>query len=154
MAFFPPRYNVWARVFRMNDDLDAYLEVGYSRCQVRGTDSKQEAEANVVSSTQVLFPRGTDVRGPANSRTGIPDIIFVAGYGRNWLQIRGICDKGAGFPNEYRLANCWFQAITGWPLPVTPDGLTPVSTTLVPPDGYTPVPILSPGDVWPVFPLP
>jgi len=152
VAFQTPRFNLWCRVDRWDNSIPipAWVSVGYSRCQVRGSDSKQDITTILASECQVLFPKGSDVRSPQTANTGIGDYVYVAGYAYGRLQVKGICDKGAGFPNEYRLANCVFDNFSERPsFPGHVDGLLRVNPLLLPPDGYEPLPIKDAYLVWP-----
>jgi len=149
MAYFPPRFNLWCQVWRLLDPLDpfAYTMVGYSRCQLRGP-SPYVAEPQSVC--EVLFPKYSDIRGPQQSEAhNIGDTIVLAGYDkwRHW-RVFFVCDKGAGFPNEYRMAIC----ATFRPVDVG-DGhgaLPVVNPELAPPDGFLPLPLLPIIDTWPI----
>jgi len=146
MAFYPPRFNVWAGVYRYNTLTDVWDLVGYSICQVRGTTSHESSDVFAASNCQVLFPAGSDVRSTAISDSHVADMVMIAGYERFRLRVSGICDKGAGFGNEYREANCLFDELTSGEDPRA--ALLRVNPELLPPIGAPPLPVNDPGTTW------
>ncbi len=147
MAFYPPRFNVWCKVYGADPTTLDYVVRGYSICQVRGSEGKAASQDLLGSVCEILFPRGSDIRSPGVANTGIADLVLVAGYGNMRIGIFGVCDKGAGFANEYRQATGLFYSNTELPL-LNTDGLHPVNVDLLPPDGYTPLPIRLPKTTW------
>jgi hypothetical protein len=151
MAFYPPRFNVWVRVYRYNSESFSYDEVGYTIAQLRGSDSKQDITSLLPSLCQILLPKGTDVRGTATSLTGVGDLVYPAGYGAGRYVVAAVCDKGAGFANEYRECNCYLDPFSEL-YALHPNGLLRVNVNLLPPDGFAPVPVRDPSDSWHAFP--
>lgn len=150
MAYFPPRFNVWCKVYRLNMVGGDYVLAGYSICQVRGTTSHETSDVQGAANCQVLFPKGSDVRNAAISDLHVGDYVMVAGQLHFRLHVDGVCDKGAGFGNEYREANCSYDFLGSG----EPDrgGLPPVNTDLLPPDGYLALPVIPKGTAWTDFP--
>jgi len=146
MAFHAPRFNVWAAVYRHNSLTLDWDLVGYSICQVRGTTSHESSDVFAAASCQVLFPAGSDVRDASLSDDHVGDMIMVAGYERFRLRAAGICDKGAGFSNEYREVNCLFDPLTSGEDPRA--ALLRVNPELLPPIGAPPLPVGDPGTLW------
>lgn len=144
MAFRVPVFNVWAKVYHWDNTIPvpAYVSAGYSLCQQRGVDSHTDASALSTNMFQVLFPKGSDVRGPLQSASGIGDRIQIAGYGTQTVRVHSLSDKGTGFTNEYRIANVY------WDIGVAADSLNRVNILLAPPPGFLPLPILPVGPVW------
>lgn len=151
MAFFKPRFNLWCRVFTNGDGPTRTLR-GYSKCQVRGPTSHDDfVSTNAVF--QILFPAGSDVRGTSNGAADDFDWVNVAGWGSRWAVILSVADKGAGFPNEYRLAQCtWVQYGGGSITTQTQVGV--VNPVLEPPEGYPPLPLVTVSTVWTALPPP
>jgi len=139
-----PTFNLWCKVYRFDNTIPvpAYLPVGYSKCQLRGIDSHLDAGPITTLQVEVLFPAGSDIRSNKENETGKGDVIQIGGYGEMRWIVNTLSDKGAGFLNEYRIA------VTSPFPPVAPAGLPRVNPELVPPVGYTPLPVLTPGLVW------
>jgi len=156
MAFKVPTFNAWLQCWRYVPAGSHYELVGYCRCQVRGPDSHWEGPVETSAEVyfQVLIPTGTDIRsGNLNLNGGVPDLISVGGWGRRLATVQGVSPKGAGFSNEYTILVCYFQdASTGFSgivyAPI--NGLPRVNTTLTPPLGYTPIPVITPSGLWSV----
>jgi hypothetical protein len=149
MAFQTPNFNVWCRVWR-GLTLSTYTLLGYSKCQVRGVDSHLDALLGNVP-WQILFPRGTDIRDGDSTSTNVGDQVEVAGWDGTWFLVDSVTDKGCGFTNEYRIAIGRTIRAAGR---TTPQQLNPVNKDLVPPVGYTPVPIRTPAPGWPTTVVP
>jgi len=144
MAWYPPRFNLWCQIWRPTGLGDNYNLIGYSLCQLRGPTSHIDAGGGYQ---EILFPLHTDVRGIRLNGEQGQDIVVVAGWDRRWCYVSDVYDKGAGFVNEYRLATCyWRGGVTV--IPPVPAGVPVVDPELIPPDGYTPVPLLTPSP-WP-----
>lgn len=141
MAWRLPRFNQWCQVWRPNDSGHATLR-GYSLCQLRGPTS--HVDNTNAGLFEVLFPKWSDIVGFSFSGGHNGDLIMMSGFlARHYAQIVLVADKGAGFPNEYRLATCMWRPTTTVIPPL--EVMTPCSDpTQLPPDGYLPLPVLSP----------
>lgn len=148
MAFYLPRFNVWCRVWRKLTTNTNPIEIGYSICQVRGPEGRISPPQGQVG-FEVLFPKWSDVRGFPQGVNGDGDFIQVAGWGPRTAQINSIADKGAGFANEYRVAVVGWVNFTDGLKYNKLKGAGPVEPTLLPPDGYTPLPLIDPEASWP-----
>jgi len=148
MAYYPPRFNTWCQVWRLLDAGDpfAYTLVGYSSCQLRGPSPYVSEPQSVF---EVLFPKHSDVRGPQQSEAhNIGDAIILAGYdGWHWARCFFVCDKGAGFVNEYRMAICAFFRLDS--VGDGHGGYQPIDLALEPPEGFTPLPLIESAIGWP-----
>jgi len=144
MAYFPPRFNIWATVI---DGGGAGVR-GWTRCQLRGAKPNltyQTRDALVggeqlLAIWEVLFPAGSDVRGFLGADSH-PDAIRLNGSTQMEYQVVFVGDIGAGFPNEYRLALVTYQ---GAHLSFGTPHRRP-SPLVLPPDGYVPLPIIPSG---------
>jgi len=148
MAYFPPRFNMWCRV-AFEGIVPANLQLrGYSLCQLRGPASR-ESDPGFSQGFQVLFPMYSDVRGIEQRDAGLHDWLQLAGWGDRWAVVTSVCDKGAGFTNEYRQAECQFttHGVTN----MTP-GMPAAKFGLEPPVGFVPLPLILPEDHWFVVP--
>jgi len=90
---------------------------------------------------EILVPAGTDIRTRNCSGRRPPsdwDVICVCDDPALSFIVQAVGDKGAGFDNEYRL--CYvtpnLDVVTGLA------GLPRVNTEVIPPMGYTAVPIM------------
>jgi len=145
MAFKVPTFNLWCQVWRPNEAGNEYTSVGYSKCALRGPESTMEAGLNTPPS-QVLLPKGSDVRSITLSEFSIPDVIDIAGQGAEvFFEVFWVADKGAGYANEYRIVGGATRNRFGESV----NGLRRTNVALQPPLGYTPLPILTPNGVWP-----
>jgi len=143
MAYYPPRFNLWCQVQRILPPSGVRGIVGYTKCQLRGPSSHVQP-GFTGSAFEVLFPKWTDVRGVQQAPSALGDWIQIAGCGNRFAVLVSVCDKGAGFPNEYRLGVCtWIARTTSPPSPLnTVDGLGVVDSLLAPPGGFVEVPLL------------
>ena len=149
MAWFPPRFNLWCQVWRPSPS-PTYVLVGWSKCQSRGPTSHVESGGFYF---EVLFPKWSDVRASNLPGVSENDVLVLGGFDRRWCTAAFVYDKGGGFPNEYRLVYAGWRTKTTI-IPSVPPGCCPVNADLVPPDGYTPLPLIEPATDWPtVFPV-
>jgi len=159
MAFFKPKFNLWAKVYRHSIPAGPsnYGLLGYTQCQLRGPDGRWDGRIETGSNGtqfELLFPAGTDIRPAFACTQNIwPDIVFIAGFGNRFCYVYGCCPKGAGFPNEYLLCVAAFwPAGANFSNVTTPQafGIGRPNPDLQPPDGYTPVPLMSVASTWPL----
>ena len=100
---------------------------------------------------ELLLPVGTDLESKVLNPHERADIVVIAGTCRRYMTVLGLLPKGAGFGNEYLLAICQqIDPETGAPLGMEAPEFHNwrVNPTLVPPDGFTPVPIIVTTDHW------
>lgn len=144
MAYRTPVFNVWCKVRRetLVAGVPTVTFPGYSLCQVRGPKAGGAEIINAIC-FEILFPKWSDVRYSNQNDTIFGDWVQVAGWGNRWAQIVEVCDKGAGFTNEYRLTSAYFvDYSTGVGSLNTVLGCGVVDPTLMPPGGFTPLPLL------------
>jgi len=142
MGFKVPAFNVWCQVVRPSSPNPFQIH-GWSRCQVRGTDSHSDPGPTPRTIFQILFPKYSDVRSFEQSPDGLQDFIQVAGWGARFARIEGVSDKGVGFSNEYRIAVVnWVSRDVGSPYNSV-SGCGATDNTLEPPVGYTPLPLIT-----------
>lgn len=139
MAFRVPVFNVWGEVI----DQDIEASRGHTICQVRGPTNVPVLMNQTMTIDQtrivweILFPRGSDVRGGNNSGQTVGDRFIVCGT-THWLfYLTTVGDKAAGFSNEYRLAYA-LHSFEGGGVKY----LSRLNTDYRPPAGYTPLPIV------------
>jgi len=100
---------------------------------------------------EVLFPIGSDIENAEINVNGQRDVLVVAGMGRRYLHVYGFCPKGAGFTNEYLITVC--QQLNPEEDPsfgFLNSAFHPwrVNPLLEPPEGYVPLPIITPAATW------
>jgi len=153
MAYFPPRFNVWTQVYRFNGATSRYVLYGYTKCQLRGIASQFQPAFgfNDLLFFEVLFPIGSDIETAEINVNGKRDVLVVAGMGRRYLFVYSFCPKGAGFTNEYLITIC--QQLN--PSEDPGSGFLNsvfhpwrVNSVLEPPEGYTPLPTITPAATW------
>lgn len=148
-GYFPPRFNMWCQVWRPSP-APTYVLYGWSKCQMRGPTSHVDSGGLLY---EVLFPKHSDVRSYTLPGDQESDVLVLGGWDRRYGVVAYVTDKGAGFANEYRLTYVSWRTHTTI-IPPVPGGCPSVDPLLIPPMGYTPLPLISPAAVWPVvFPL-
>lgn len=156
MAFKTPTFNVWAQVLRYQQGPSAYRVYGYSLCQLRGPDSHWEGPGPGTAGLQfeVLFPKLSDIGDlQMLSQSTWTDLVCLAGWGTRVAEVNGVCMKGGGFNNEYVLCLCSWEGANSYPgLGAVNRSFPQLNTTLVPPGGYTPLPLRTASTTWSGFP--
>ena len=141
MAFHPPTFNLTVNLWRGPNPVtnpptfvfQGNLAIGRRQLfapPAISTAAQFTAGPQYGDATELLLPKGSDIRGPQNA--GYTDIVEVpAGTGRYYL-VLWVDDVGRGFSNEYRLAllkQCDFQMVSltafgatfgsvpAWPVP-------------------------------------
>lgn len=143
MAYRVPEFNLWATVY---SNTGAF--VGWTKCQLRGPinglfdleQSDQPPSCRIL--WEILVPAGTDIRTRnCSGQRGASswDHIYLCNDTRLAFIVQAVGDKGAGFDNEYRL--CYVTPDLDFV--IGNDGLPRVNPEVVPPSGFTPVPILN-----------
>jgi len=154
MAFQVPKFNMWLSVQKQHSG--GMGAKRYIKGQVRGARPNLVGRFYNLASqlydlpyVEILLPAGADVRSYqfANDSTIGPiatDGEFVKGLGKlnyGWT-VMAVFDVGAGFHNEFRVAlgRQVEDHVTGH---VDDGGMGRLNPDLLPPDGYTAVPILA-----------
>jgi len=153
MAFQVPKFNIWLEAF--TQPVIGSIENGFTRGQIRGPRPTMIGRVyNLALTTydqiyvEILVPAGTDIR----SYQFASDRIGTGAIGNDYVKPLGRCnviylvqdvfDVGAGFPNEFRVLVCRTEPTGGQPDDPLNGGLARVNPDLVPPDGYTPTPVM------------
>lgn len=135
MAFRTPVFNLWAEVVASATGFNR----GWTPLQLRGPTNtgiflNDTPAAPFVFYWEILLPKGSDVKNISNGGAHGADDIFIRPGNLRGYRVIWVDDKAAGFTNEYRLV--WAQQhIISAPLPR-------VNSSMVPPGGYTPLPVV------------
>lgn len=131
MAYKVPEFPLTAAIFLFGTEaggiprLTAPCNVAFGRRVVSGIPDSVGGSSWVI--TQLLFPRGTDVRDAFS--IGGADVVEVPQFSGRWYEVQEVNDLGQGFENEHRVA--WCQKMHAWPAPLPAVYVPPASGGVV-----------------------
>lgn len=143
-----PAFNVWFAYWYWHwtgpgDTQGEYLAPVYVRGQLRSGDRTGHGFGQ-----EVALPKGSFVRSAIDVKGG-NDLIQAAGWGDYFAHVNLAEVSGAGFANEHVVVLITARSQTFYNLDdVLGFNAPPVSTTLVPPEGFTPMAVIDPTEEW------
>jgi hypothetical protein len=123
MAFVPPTFNLPVRIYSHGDWPGNPPRVsgvlGQWRCTAKMTAQTITiaAPTNYLYLSEILLPKGTDVRGRQDGGANLFDTITIEVAGTELpFTVEDVLDVGKGFTNEYREA--LVTKVPFWPVPI------------------------------------